>query len=185
MLFFKFHIVLTFLADISLYAQISCLLNIYNMKYVTTLDMVSIALTLLATAFYLWMTLYPIFLYKRRQKQMKEDKDYELSMGIFFSGLKTDEWNGMLFLPIEMSRKWIVGFIFIILAESPDPQVISFLGMNFLFLIAMCVMRPFEAKTDNAMLIINEVCMTIVSGILVVILKTEKAEDRDTLGEIA
>ena len=114
-------------------------------------------------------------------KEMREKKRKTLKDRYFilFKGMNNEKRNHSYFIVYEMARQISISFLLVVLWNKPFLSIVIIEIINFIFLLAVVLMRPYKEKKDWILALITDVGLNIAGIMCVLLAYMDKNSDFD------
>ncbi|CDW88792.1 cadg domain containing protein [Stylonychia lemnae] len=155
---------LTFLIEGYISYALISMINIQNLKFDESLQILS---SLLALVFFILTVLSPIaiaiFINKSFDYIQAEDDLYEKRYGSLWDTLKRDSRKTLFWNVLFLLKRFAFALTAVFMRESPTAQVQIVVYLNLTTMMYVLYTKPFSNPAINKLEIFNEVCVLLIS----------------------
>ena len=92
-----------------------------------------------------------------------KDPLFERKFDAYYLNMRTNNKLALIYNFLFMFRRLVFSTFAIMVTRAPILQIFTFVIMNILMIIYLCVVKPFDSKKINYNEIFNEICILIAS----------------------
>lgn len=175
---FEFGVYILYFIYASLFLYIVALNEIFKPNFDTTTNCISFVLAIITCSLLTLLMILPIFIIicARKRKTIEIDETTEvdgvMKRDTFIEKLHYNLLNGLkqttipsLYPTFAMLKRLAIALT-VLLPENKYVQIGLFSGIHVMFVVYLCIARPFVASFYNIMIIINELVMIAIIAMM-------------------
>ena len=147
---------------------IASLINIYDFKFVTTIEKVSIAFLILSLIAFPIALLYSFYILKKYKNDLESDI-FKEKYSVLIEGINTKTKIGLYWNPLVLLRWAITNVILVTLKDSFLIQIFTLMIISVIFQALIIKGQPLETRGENLQGLFLEVCNSIYLYILLML----------------